>query len=231
MEGCMRKKIFALVLAASSLCFARPLRRSSRRKFPGSDCCCRIPLLPQRHGNAHSVEVFATSDGSREKTSGLSTDIPGGVVSPLGWKESQLPARALGLRLYSMEVQSPDDFDKAFKDATRARVGAVDIVPNALVSRNQKRIADLAVKSRLPSIYGLMEFVDFGGLMAYGPDRSDLFRSAAAYVDKILKGRKPADLPVERPTKFEMVINLKTAKALNLTIPPSVLYRADKLIR
>ena len=156
---------------------------------------------------------------------------PEALVSPLSWKESQLPARALGLQLYSMEVRSPDDFDKAFKNATRARVGAVDIVPNALVSRNQKRIADLAVKSRLPSIYGLMEFVDFGGLMAYGPDRSDLFRSAAAYVDKILKGRKPADLPVERPTKFEMVINLKTAKALNLTIPPSVLYRADKLIR
>src|SRR5215813_8858118 len=156
---------------------------------------------------------------------------PEGVISPLGWKESQLPARALGLQLYSMEVRSSDDFDKAFKDATRARVGAVDIVPNALISRNQKRIAALAVKSRLPSIYGLTDFVNFGGLMAYGPDRSDLFRRAATYVDKILKGTKAADLPVERPMKFELAINLKTAKQIGLTIPQSVLFRADRVIK
>ena len=156
---------------------------------------------------------------------------PGSVVSSLAWKESQLPARSLGLRLYSMEVRSPDDFDKAFKNATRARVGAVDIVPNVLVTRNQKRIVDLAVENRLPAIYGLTDFVNFGGLMAYGPDRSDLFRRAAGYVDKILKGRKPADLPVERPIKFELLINLKTAKQISLTIPASVLYRADKVIK
>ena len=156
---------------------------------------------------------------------------PEGTISPFGWKESQLPARALGLRLYSMEVRSSDDFDNAFKDATKAGAGAVDIVPNVLVTRNQKRIVDLAVKNRLPAIYGLTDFVNFGGLMAYGPDRSDLFRRAAAYVDKILKGRRPADLPVEQPMKFEFIINLKAAKQIDLTIPPNALARADKVIR
>jgi putative ABC transport system substrate-binding protein len=130
-----------------------------------------------------------------------------------------------------MEVSSADKFDKTFKDATRARVGAIAIGPNALVIANQKRIADLAAKSRLPSIFGLREFVDSGGLMAYGPDRSDSFRCAASYVDKILKGAKPADLPVERPMKFELVINLKTANQIGLTIPPNVLARADKVIK
>jgi putative tryptophan/tyrosine transport system substrate-binding protein len=156
---------------------------------------------------------------------------PDASISTLGWKESQLPARALGLQLYSMEVSSADKFDKTFKDATRARVGAIAIGPNALVIANQKRIADLAAKSRLPSIFGLREFVDSGGLMAYGPDRSDSFRRAASYVDKILKGVKPADLPVERPMKFELVVNLKTANQIGLTIPPSVLARADKVIK
>ena len=156
---------------------------------------------------------------------------PEASISTLGWKESQLPARALGLQLYSMEISSADKFDKAFEDATRARVGAVAIGPNALVAANQKRIADLAAKGRLPSIYQLREFVNSGGLMAYGPDRSDLYRRAATYVDKILKGTKPADLPVERPMKFELVINLKTAKQIGLTIPQSVLYRADKVIK
>jgi len=156
---------------------------------------------------------------------------PEASISTLGWKESQLPARALGLQLYSMEISSADKFDKAFEDATRVRVGAVAIGPNALVAANQKRIADLAAKGRLPSIYQLREFVNSGGLMAYGPDRSDLYRRAATYVDKILKGTKPADLPVERPMKFELVINLKTAKQIGLTIPQSVLYRADKVIK
>jgi putative ABC transport system substrate-binding protein len=130
-----------------------------------------------------------------------------------------------------MEISSADKFDKAFEDATRARVGAVAIGPNALVAANQKRIADLAAKSRLPSIYQLREFVDSGGLMAYGPDRSDLYRRAATYVDKILKDTKPTDLPVQRPMKFELVINLKTAKQIGLTIPQSVLFRADKVIK
>jgi ABC-type uncharacterized transport system substrate-binding protein len=156
---------------------------------------------------------------------------PEGPASSLSWKESQVPARALGLQLYSMETRRANDFDKAFADAIRARVGALAIGPNAVVTRNQKRIADLAAKNRLPSISVLSEFVEFGGLMAYGPDRSDLFRRAATYVDKILKGTKPADIPVEQPTKFELMINLKTAKQIGVIIPQWVLVKADKVIR
>ncbi len=156
---------------------------------------------------------------------------PQGTTSPLGWKEIQLPARELGVQLHSLEVRSPNEFDKAFEDATRARAGALAIMPDPLFAGNLKRIADLAAKSRLPSIFHLTEFVDSGGLVAYGVDRSDQFRHAATYVDKILKGAKPADLPVQQPTKFELVINLKAAKQIGLTIPPNVLARADKVIK
>jgi putative ABC transport system substrate-binding protein len=156
---------------------------------------------------------------------------PQGPISKLNWKEIQLPARELGIQLHSLEVRSANDFDKAFEDATKARAGALTIMPDVVFLENLKRVADLAAKSRLPSIFHVTEFVDSGGLIAYGPDRSDLFRRAATYVDKILKGAKPADLPVERPTKFEFAINLKTAKQIGITIPQSVLYRADKVIK
>jgi putative ABC transport system substrate-binding protein len=155
---------------------------------------------------------------------------PQSPASTLSWKEIQLPARQLGVQLHSLEARSPNDFDKAFQDATRARAGALAVMPNPVFADNLGRIADLAAKSRLPSIFHLREFADSGGLVAYGPDRSDMFRRAATYVDKILKGAKPADLPVEQPTKFELVINLKTAKALGITIPPSILARADEVI-
>jgi putative ABC transport system substrate-binding protein len=156
---------------------------------------------------------------------------PEGPTSPLAWKEIQLPAGQLNLQLHSLEVRSPDDFDKAFEDATGARAGALAIMPDPLFPTNLKRIANLAAKSRLPSIYHLREFAESGGLVTYGPDRSALWRRAATYVDKILKGAKPGDLPVEQPTKFELVINLKTAKQIGLTIPQSMLYRADKVIK
>jgi putative ABC transport system substrate-binding protein len=156
---------------------------------------------------------------------------PQGRISTQSWNELQLPARQLGVQLHSLPVRSPDEFAKSFEDATRARAGALAIMPNPVFAGNLKRIADLAAKSRLPSIFQLREFADAGGLLAYGPDRSDMFRRAATYVDKILKGAKPADLPVEQPTKFELAINLRTAKALGLTIPRSVLIRADRLIQ
>ena len=156
---------------------------------------------------------------------------PQGTTSTLNWKEIQLPARELGVKLHSLEVQSLNDFDKAFEDATRARAGALSIMPDQLFAGNLKRIADLAVKSRLPSIFHLSEFADSGGLVAYGPDRPDQFRRAATYVDKILKGAKPADLPVEQPKKFEFIVNLKAAKQIGLTIPPNVLVRADRVIK
>jgi putative ABC transport system substrate-binding protein len=156
---------------------------------------------------------------------------PQGTTSALNWKEIQPPARHLGVQLHSLEARSSKDFDKVFEDATRERVGALAIMPDQLFAGNLKRIADLAAKSRMPSIFHLTEFVDSGGLVAYGPDRSDQFRRAAIYVDKILKGAKPADLPVEQPIKFELVINLKAAKQIGLTIPPNVLARADRVIK
>jgi putative ABC transport system substrate-binding protein len=155
---------------------------------------------------------------------------PKGTTSPLAWKESQFPARALGLQLHSLEARSPNDFDKALADATRAGAGALAVMPDPLFAGNLKRIADLAIKMRLPSIFHLREFADYGGLMAYGPDRSDMFRRAATYVDKILKGARPGELPIEQPTKFELVVNLRTAKALGLTIPPSLVLRADHVV-
>jgi putative ABC transport system substrate-binding protein len=155
---------------------------------------------------------------------------PQGTGSILNWKELQPPARQLGVELHSLEVRSPDEFDKAFEAASRARAGALVVFANPVTTTNLKRIAGLAARSRLPSVSQFSEFADAGGLMTYGPDRADLFRRAATYVDKILKGAKPGELPVELPTKFELVINMKTAKALGLTIPQSVLVRADRVI-
>jgi putative ABC transport system substrate-binding protein len=150
--------------------------------------------------------------------------------STLSWKELQLPARQLGVQLHSLEVRSPNDFDQAFEDATRARAGALFITQAPVITTNLKRIAGLAAKSRLPTIFHLSEFADAGGLVAYGADRADMYRRAATYVDKILKGAKPSDLPIDQATRFELVINLKTAKAIGLTIPQSVLFRADRVI-
>jgi len=151
--------------------------------------------------------------------------------SAQAWKESQLPARELGLQLHSMEVSNADKFEGAFKDATKARSAALAVTPSAVAFSNRKQIVELAVKTRLPAIYYRDEFVDSGGLMSYGADLDDHYRRAAIYVDKILKGAKPADLPVEQPMKFELIINLKAAKQIGLTIPPNVLARADKVIR
>jgi putative ABC transport system substrate-binding protein len=144
---------------------------------------------------------------------------------------TEVAARALGVRLQVVEARGSDDFDRAFSDMTRARAGALTVLPSNMFLREHRRLVDLAAKSRLPAVYPSREFVDAGGLMSYGPNTADLYRRSATYVDKILKGAKPADLPVEQPTKFELVINLKTAKALGLTIPPSVLARADEVIQ
>ena len=146
-------------------------------------------------------------------------------------KATDVAGRALGVRLQFVEVRGPADFDMAFSDMTRASADALTVLPANMFRRQHRRLVDLAAKNRLPAVYTSREFVDAGGLMAYGPNHADLFRRAATYVDKILKGAKPGDLPVEQPTKFELVINLKTAKALGLTIPPSVLARADEVIQ
>jgi putative ABC transport system substrate-binding protein len=156
---------------------------------------------------------------------------PKSSASAQSWKESQLAARELGLQLHSMEVGSADRFDRAFQDAIKAGSVALAVVTSPFVTTNQKRVFELALKHRLPAIYPREDFADSGGLMSYGPDRTEPYRRAAVYVDKILKGTKPADLPVEQPAKFEFIINLKAAKQIGLTIPPNVLARADRVIR
>jgi putative ABC transport system substrate-binding protein len=146
-------------------------------------------------------------------------------------KGAEVAGRALGVRLQFVEARGPADIDRAFSDMIRARAGALAVWTTAMFVAERRRLVALAAKNRLPAVYTLREFVDAGGLMSYGHSQADLNRRAATYVDKILKGAKPADLPVEQPTKFELVINLKTAKALGLTIPPSLLGRADEVIQ
>ena len=144
---------------------------------------------------------------------------------------AEVAAQALGVRLQIVEARGPADIDRAFSDMTKARAGALTVWTTGMLVSERGRLVALAAKNRLPAVYTSRDFVDAGGLMSYGPDFADLFRRAATYVDKILKGAKPGDLPIEQPTKFELVINLKTAKALGLTIPQSVLGRADEVIQ
>lgn len=147
------------------------------------------------------------------------------------WKESLHPARELGLQLHSMEVSSADQFESAFKEAIKTRSAALSVTSASINLSNLKRIADLAIKYRLPAISRWGEFVAAGGLMSYGPDETESYKRVAYLIDRVLKGAKPAELPVERPMAFEFILNLKTAKALGLTIPPLVLTRATKVVK
>jgi len=156
---------------------------------------------------------------------------PSGSRGNLPLIEMEAAAKALGLTLLSLPVRSLDDFEKAFARAKRERAQALITFPTALINTHQRQVLDFAAKNRLPAMYATSEFVEAGGLMSYAPNRTDLWRRAAEYVDKILKGAKPADLPVEQPTKFEFLVNLKTAKQIGLTIPQKVLARADKVIK
>jgi putative ABC transport system substrate-binding protein len=147
------------------------------------------------------------------------------------WKESLHPARALGLQLHSMEVRSADKFESAFTEAIKARSAALSVTAAPVNNSNHKRIADLAIKHRLPAISRSGEFVASGGLMSYGPDETETYKRVAYLIDRILKGTKPAELPVERPMGFELHMNLKTADALNLTIPPIVFMRVTNVVK
>jgi putative ABC transport system substrate-binding protein len=149
---------------------------------------------------------------------------------PLFWMEADKAAKGLGLKLQSLEVRSPEDIDTAFESMLKERVGAFVTLPDPLLTGQRVRIADLAAKTHLPGIAAFRENTEAGTLMAYGPSLAANRRRAAVFVDKILKGAKPGDLPIEQATKFELVINLKTAKALGLTIPPSLVQRADEVI-
>jgi putative ABC transport system substrate-binding protein len=156
---------------------------------------------------------------------------PSNPTNPLQLKEIQAAAPALGVTLLSLEAKRADDIDRAFTTMRRERPGALVVIGDPMFGTHARRIVELAAKSRLPAIYASRISIDTGGLMSYGTNFDDLYRRAATYVDKILKGTKPSDLPVEQPTKFELIINLKTAKALGLTIPRSVLFRADQVIQ
>jgi len=156
---------------------------------------------------------------------------PGDASKLVELKEVQAAAHVLGIKLHSIEVRSPTDFESAFKAGMREHTGALLVLQSAVTNTHRKSIAELATKNRWPTMWGESGLLDAGGLMSYGPNYADLFRRAATYVDKILKGAKPADLPVEQPKKFEFIINLKVAKQIGLTIPPNVLGRADKVIR
>ena len=147
-----------------------------------------------------------------------------------GYKEAEMAAQALGVRLLSLQVARSEDLEPSFAAVARDGADGLLVFENALTSNNGKRIVELASKHRLPGVFGLRELAEAGGLLAYGPSRVDNYRRAAGYVDRIFKGAKPADLPVEQPTKFELAINLQTAKALGLTIPKSLLLRADRVI-
>ncbi len=156
---------------------------------------------------------------------------PANASNLLEFREMQVAARTLGLKLQSLEVRGLADFQGAFARAAKDRASALILVRDPLIDSEHFRILDFAVDKRVPSMHGEEQFVEAGGLMSYGPSRVDLFRRAATYVDKILKGVKPADLPVEQPKKFELIINLKAAKQIGLTIPPNVLVRADRVIK
>ena len=143
----------------------------------------------------------------------------------------ELAAGALKVKLQDVEVRGSKHIEAAFREARKAGADAVLVLPSPILESARTQVADFAAKSRLPAIYHVPEFVEGGGLMSYGVSFIDLYKRAATYVDKILKGAKPGDLPVEQPKKFELVINLKAAKQIGLTIPPNVLPRADKVIR
>jgi putative ABC transport system substrate-binding protein len=156
---------------------------------------------------------------------------PANPTNPLQLKDLEAVAPALHVTLISLPVKGPEDIEPAFTTTKNERAAAIIIVGDPMFGAYRTQIVELATKSRLPAIWSLSEYVEAGGLMSYGTNFNDLFRRAATYVDKILKGAKPADLPVEQPTKFEFIINLKAAKQIGLTIPPNVLARADKVIR
>jgi putative ABC transport system substrate-binding protein len=176
----------------------------------------RLELLKEIVPKLSRVAVFGTST------------FPGTAQA---LRETELAAGAFGVKLQYLDVLSPKDIETAFRAASKGRADAVLVLQSPVATSQRTQVADLAVKSRLPAIYDRREFVEDGGLMTYGVSSTDLFLRAATYVDKILKGAKPADLPVEQPIKFEFIVNLKAAKQIGLTIPPNMLARADKVIR
>jgi putative tryptophan/tyrosine transport system substrate-binding protein len=194
---------------------------------PGGNITGLATLAPELSGKRLELLKEIVPTLARVAVFGTSTD-PGNIQL---LKETELAAGALGVRLQFRDVPSLKDVETAFRAASKSGANAVLVLNSPVFVSQRTQLANLAVKSRLPAMYYRREYVKDGGLMSYGVSYTDLDRRAATYVDKILKGRKPADLPVEQPTKFEFIINLKTAKQIGLTIPPNVLVRADKVIK
>jgi putative ABC transport system substrate-binding protein len=194
---------------------------------PGGNITGLATLRPELSGKRLELLKETVPKLSRLAVLGTST-MPGNAQA---LSETELAAGAFGVKLQYLDVLGPKDIETAFREASKGRADAVLAVAGSVLLSQRTQIADLAVKSRLPAIYYDPQFVEAGGLMTYGVSFTDLDRRAATYVDKILKGRKPADLPVEQPMRFEFIVNLKAAKQIGLTIPPNVLVRADKVIR
>jgi putative ABC transport system substrate-binding protein len=213
-----------------------------------------VPVVMAAMGEPHMVvSSLAHPGGNITGLSGYSTDleakrfevlnemVPGAAriaglhnmgnpITPPQWSELQKAAQILAVQTQLLDVRKSEDIAPAFDAASRQHVDGLVVGIDALTQTNRKLIAELALKHRIPTIYASKEFVEAGGLISYGPSYPDLYRRAASYIDKILKGEKPGDLPIEQPTKFELIINLKTAKALGLDVPPSLLARADEVI-
>ena len=194
---------------------------------PGGNITGLSILSPELSGKQLELLKEVAPRLSRVAVLGTSTN-PG---NPQAVKETELAATAFGVQHLYLDMRGPEDIEAVFRAATKGRADAVLVLQSPVATSHRTELANLAIKSRLPAIYNREDFVDDGGLMSYGTSYTELFRRAAIYVDKILKGAKPADLPVEQPKKFEFIINLKAAKQIGLTIPPNVLARADKVIK
>jgi putative ABC transport system substrate-binding protein len=194
---------------------------------PGGNITGLSQMVPELVGK--QLEVLKEVAPKISRVAILSN--PANPAHALAIRDVKVAARSLGVQLQLLEARGPSEIESAFAAMTIERAGAVILLVDSMLIDHRTRIADLAARRRLPTVSATIETAEAGGLMAYGPSVRDMFRRAAAYVDKILKGAKPADLPIEQPTKFELVINLRTARALGLTIPQSVLLRADQVIQ
>jgi putative ABC transport system substrate-binding protein len=193
---------------------------------PGGNITGFSTLSPQMSGKQLELLKEIVPKLYRVAVLGASTS----TSSALALKKTELAAAALGVQLQYLDVQRPKDIGTAFGEASKGHADAVLVLPTAVLSAHRKQIVDLAVKTRLPAIYPRTAYTEAGGLMSYEPKLADLWRRTASYVDKILKGAKPGDLPIEQPTKFELVINMKTAKALGITIPREIMVQATRMI-
>jgi putative ABC transport system substrate-binding protein len=224
-EGAKQTKTIPIVYVATSDFVATGLVESLAR--PGGNITGITSLAPDLGGKR--LELLKETVPKLSRVALLFD--PASSSNAVELEQLRGPAAGLGVTLRSVEARGPDDIEKAFATMIRERVEGLSTASGAVNNTNRIRIAEMAAKNRLPAVYHQSLFVEGGGLMSYGPNLAEMFRRAATYVDKILKGTKPADLPVEQPKKFEFIINLKAAKQIGLTIPPNVLARADKVIK